>query len=94
MPKLKKAAKSSAKKPYVHKHSDGSVWAKGFIKGGKMEGLWKWYRKDGSIMRTGHFEKGMQVGAWTTFDRKGRMVKKTMMKDCPNEIDLRDHRRV
>ena len=80
MPNLKKAKKSAAKKPYVHKHKDGTVWAKGFIASGKMAGFWKWYRKDGTLMRTGHFENGKQVDEWITYDKKGNVVKKTTMK--------------
>ncbi len=26
-------------------HNDGSLWAKGTMKGGKMEGYWEWFRK-------------------------------------------------
>lgn len=71
--------KKVAKKPYVHRHADGSVWARGFLAGGKMVGFWKWFRKDGSVMRTGRFDKGKQVGEWITYDKKGRVVKKTIL---------------
>lgn len=80
MPKLKKAPKSAAKKPYVHRHADGALWARGFTADGAMEGLWKWYRKDGTLMRSGSFVKGKQVGEWTTYDKKGKVVKVTRMK--------------
>jgi antitoxin component YwqK of YwqJK toxin-antitoxin module len=78
--KKKIAKKSSAKKAYTHKHADGSVWAKGFLAGGKMAGFWKWYRKDGTLMRTGHFENGKQVDEWITYDKKGNIVKRTTFK--------------
>lgn len=72
------AVKQAAKKTATTKrHADGSVWAKGFMSGGKMTGFWKWFRKDGTVMRTGHFEKGKQTGEWTTYDKKGRIVKVT-----------------
>lgn len=58
-------------------HKDGSIWAKGELEGGKMEGYWKWYRKDGSKMRTGYFKNGEQVGEWMTYDRNEKLVKKT-----------------
>jgi antitoxin component YwqK of YwqJK toxin-antitoxin module len=62
---------------HIHYHKDGSVWAKGTLKNGKMAGLWKWFRKDGSIMRSGYFKDGKQTGKWTTYDKKGRIVKIT-----------------
>ncbi len=72
--------KKSAKKSYTHRHADGTVWAKGFMAGGKMEGFWRWWRKDGSLMRSGHFEKGKQIGEWTTYDKRGKLVKVTKFK--------------
>ncbi len=72
--------KAAAKKKYVHYHRDGSVWAKGWMAGGKMAGDWEWFRKDGSKMRSGAFDNGRQVGAWTTYDRKGKVYKVTQMK--------------
>jgi antitoxin component YwqK of YwqJK toxin-antitoxin module len=65
------------KTPYKHHHADGTLWAKGWMLGNKMEGNWTWYRKDGSKMRTGSFKAGKQVGKWTTYDAKGRVVKVT-----------------
>lgn len=73
-------AKPAKKTAYTQKHADGSVWAKGFMAGGKMTGFWKWFRKDGTIMRTGRFENGKQTGEWTTYDKNGRVVKVTKMK--------------
>jgi hypothetical protein len=72
--------KTAGKKPYVHRHADGSVWAKGFLMGGKMAGFWKWFRKDGTVMRSGSFTDGKQTGEWTTYDKKGRAVKVTKFK--------------
>jgi antitoxin component YwqK of YwqJK toxin-antitoxin module len=77
MPKPK--AKSSTK-VHEHFHKDGSLWARGELKGGVMEGAWEWFRKDGSKMRTGSFVKGEQTGEWTTYAKDGRVVKVTMMK--------------
>lgn len=76
----KSATKSSKKTAYTHKHADGTVWAKGFMQGGKMAGAWKWYRKDGSLMRTGSFVNGKQAGEWKTYAKDGRVVKVTKMK--------------
>jgi antitoxin component YwqK of YwqJK toxin-antitoxin module len=73
----KKAAKKTA---YTHRHADGSLWAKGFMQGGKMAGFWKWFRKDGTVMRSGTFLNGKQSGEWTTYDKKGRVVKVTTFK--------------
>ena len=68
------------KKIYYHK--DGSIWAKGQKLNGMCFGYWEWFRKDGSKMRSGHFDKkGKQTGEWTTYDKKGKIVKKTMMKE-------------
>lgn len=72
--------KKVRKKKYTHYHKDGSVWAKGYIKGGKMEGYWEWFRKDGTKMRSGNFKSEKQVGEWTTYDKKGKVVKVTQMK--------------
>lgn len=63
-----------------HHHKDGSLWARGQMKGGVMVGYWEWFRKDGSKMRSGSFEGGEQVGEWTTYDKTGRVVKVTRMK--------------
>ncbi len=67
----------STKKKYIKYHNDGSIWAKGFITNGKMEGSWTWFRKDGSKMRTGSFKSDKQTGKWTTYDKNGRTVKVT-----------------
>lgn len=65
------------KKLYKKHHNDGTLWARGYIDGGKMIGAWIWFRKDGSKMRSGSFAKGKQVGKWKTYDKKGRVVKVT-----------------
>lgn len=65
---------------YTKRHADGSLWAKGSLKDGKMHGKWTFYRKDGSKMRTGSFEAGKQVGTWITYAKDGRVVKKTVMR--------------
>lgn len=64
-------------KTHIHYHKDGSVWAKGQMKGAKMEGKWVWFRKDGSKMREGSFRASKQIGKWTTYDRSGKVVKVT-----------------
>ncbi len=74
-----KTEKKSAGGAYTHYHADGSVWAKGKIIAGKMDGYWEWFRKDGSLMRSGHFKKGVQVGEWATYDKSGNTVKTTTM---------------
>ena len=58
------------------------MWAKGYMKDGKMEGYWEWFRKParlgikvGTKMRSGSFAHGKQVGEWTTYDKKGKVVK-------------------
>ncbi len=58
-------------------HKDGSVWGKGQMDDGVMDGYWEWFRKDGTKMRSGHFDQGKQVGEWTTYDKTGRIVKVT-----------------
>lgn len=64
-------------KTYEHYHQDGTLWAKGKVANGKMEGAWTWFRKDGSLMREGTFKNGAQTGKWSTFDRKGKLMKVT-----------------
>jgi antitoxin component YwqK of YwqJK toxin-antitoxin module len=64
----------------IHKHKDGSIWAKGSLLNGKMHGKWVWFRKGGTKMRTGTFTNGKQTGKWTTYDKTGRVVKVTLMK--------------
>ncbi len=64
-------------------HKNGSIWAKGKMTNGKMEGYWEWFRKPakkggaGTIMRSGHFKADKQVGKWTTYDKNGKVVKVT-----------------
>ena len=70
----------SEPEPYVGRHKDGSIWAKGQMLDGVPTGYWEWFRKDGTKMRSGAFENGGQVGEWTTYDRKGHVFKVTMMK--------------
>ena len=74
------ARKKSATKLHEHFHKDGSLWARGELKAGVMEGYWEWFRKDGSLMRTGTLSHGVQVGEWTTYAKDGSIVKVTAMK--------------
>ena len=78
MPKVR-----TSPKPHVHFHKDGSVWAKGQLKGDTMVGFWQWFRKDGTRLRSGHFEAGEQIGEWTTYDQHGDVYKVTTMKPKP-----------
>ena len=65
------------KKPFIKRHRDGSLWAKGFLLNGKMEGYWEFYRLDGSRMGSGSFTQSQKTGDWTTYDRNGRVVRVT-----------------
>jgi antitoxin component YwqK of YwqJK toxin-antitoxin module len=67
------------KEEHVRYHKDGSIWAKGALDDGVMEGYWEWFRKDGTKMRSGSFEKGKQVGEWVTYDKRGQPFKKTLI---------------
>lgn len=58
-------------------HADGSLKAEGWVKAGKLHGLWKWYRRNGVIMRSGRFRGGKQVGEWVTYDSSGKKYKVT-----------------
>ena len=79
MPSRKSTAKPP-KKRYIKVHNDGTVWGKGWMRGGEPDGYFEWFRKDGSRMRSGSFTMGKQSGDWTTYDRAGRVVKVTRMK--------------
>jgi antitoxin component YwqK of YwqJK toxin-antitoxin module len=79
-PGSKKKKLAAKKNAYTNRHANGSLWAKGFMADGKMDGSWKWFRQDGSVMRTGSFSGGKQTGKWTTYDKKGRIVKVTNFK--------------
>ena len=58
-------------------HRNGSVWAKGPMRGKTMTGYWEWFRQDGTKLRSGHFAAGQQTGEWTTYDRNGKVHKVT-----------------
>ncbi len=60
-----------------HYHADGTIWAKGDIVNGQMDGYWEWYRKDGSKMRSGYFKEGKQTGEWISYDKTGQVYKVT-----------------
>jgi antitoxin component YwqK of YwqJK toxin-antitoxin module len=71
----------SKSRRHLHYHKDGSLWAKGRLRGKAMVGRWEWYRKDGSIMRAGSFnDRGEQTGEWTTYAADGRVVKVTTIR--------------
>lgn len=62
-------------------HKDGTVWARGLMRGKVQHGFWEWYRKDGTKLRSGRFENGEQVGPWTTYDKQGKPYKVTEFKE-------------
>jgi uncharacterized protein YdhG (YjbR/CyaY superfamily) len=64
-----------------HFHNDGSLRARGQMRGKVMDGYWEWFRKDGLRMRSGHFRMGKQVGEWITYDKYGKIYKVTQMKE-------------
>ncbi len=61
-------------------HKNGTIWAKGKMRGDQLDGYWEWFRKDGMIMRSGYFNNGKQVGEWITYDKLGKVYKITQMK--------------
>jgi antitoxin component YwqK of YwqJK toxin-antitoxin module len=79
--------KKSPQKNHIVYHKDGSVWARGKMAKGVMEGYWEWFRKpqagkkQGTIMRSGHFKNGKQTGVWTTYDKEGKIYKVTHIKN-------------
>ena len=66
-------------KQHIKYHKDGSVWAKGQMEDGVMEGYWEWFRKDGTKMRSGTFKNGKQVGEWITYNKQGKVYKVTLL---------------
>jgi len=74
------ATEKSAPKPYILRHKDGSVWARGQTVDGVEVGYWEWFRKDGVRMRSGYFDVGQQTGEWTTYDKTGGVFRVTNMK--------------
>lgn len=67
-------------KNHIQYHKDGSIWARGKMRGGKPVGHWEWFRKDGTKLRSGNFDLGEQTGEWTTYDKKGAVYKVTLIK--------------
>lgn len=68
-------------KAFNQYHKDGSIWARGQVKGKIPVGYWEWFRKNGTKMRSGYYRDGIQVGVWTTYDKSGEVYKTTDMKD-------------
>ncbi len=64
---------------YVNRHADGTVWAKGTMVNGVMDGYFEWFRKDGTKLRSGYFKNGLQTGEWITYDAKGQPYRVTDM---------------
>lgn len=73
-------ANKTSTKEHIEYHKDGSVWARGPMANGVLEGYWEWFRLDGTRMRSGQFENGEQTGDWTTYDKTGAVYKVTRMK--------------
>jgi hypothetical protein len=70
---------------HIEYHRDGSIRAKGWTRGGRLDGYWEWFRLDGTRLRSGSFSLDRQVGEWTTYDRTGAAYKVTQMpKSEPN----------
>jgi len=61
---------------HIKYHQDGSVLAKGYLKDGKLDGYWKWYRHDGSKMKVGYFKEGKRAKDWMRYDKNGKLIKK------------------
>jgi len=71
-----------AKKDFVYYHKDGSIWAKGFMDDGVMEGYWEWFRKparpaggDGTKMRSGYFAEASKSVSGLFMTKKVRSIK-------------------
>jgi antitoxin component YwqK of YwqJK toxin-antitoxin module len=68
-------------KPHIIYHKDGSIYAKGQMLAGKMDGYWEFFRKDGTILRSGSFDDHeQQIGTWTTYGNDGKPLKITQIK--------------
>jgi antitoxin component YwqK of YwqJK toxin-antitoxin module len=65
------------RKTRIDRHKDGSIRARGGMRGGKLDGRWVWFRKDGTKLRSGAFVMGERTGEWTTYDAKGKPYKVT-----------------
>lgn len=74
-------------KEHIEYHKDGSIWAKGQVRGEDPIGYWEWFRKDGTKLRSGYFERGEQVGERTTYHKKGQVYKVTKMKPKKGDAD-------
>jgi antitoxin component YwqK of YwqJK toxin-antitoxin module len=72
-------AEKAITEEHIQYHKDGSIWARGSMRGGVPNGYWEWFRKDGTKLRSGHFINGEQTGEWTTYDKAGRIYKVTQM---------------
>jgi antitoxin component YwqK of YwqJK toxin-antitoxin module len=68
---------------FTQRHADGSIWARGRLLGGKMDGYWEWFRKDGTRLRSGYFDRGCRIGTWKTYDRQGRIFRETLLPSDP-----------
>jgi hypothetical protein len=86
------ATESSNAKTRIEYHKDGSIWAKGRMLNGKLDGYWEWFRKDGTRMRSGYFVAGKQAGEWTTYDKSGDVYKVTVFKTPVTNSSIKQQR--
>lgn len=45
-------------------HENGAVAQTGFLKGNKLEGVWKSFDAQGNKKAVGHYEQGVKTGKW------------------------------
>ncbi len=74
---------ADAEDPYVLRHRDGSLWARGQTGDDVSKGYWERFRKDGTRLRSGNFEIGARTGEWITYDRIGNLYKVTTIRKAP-----------
>lgn len=55
-------------------HENGKISSFGYLKDGKRDGYWKWYREDGSKLKLGHFSEGKRTKDWMKYDKKGKLI--------------------
>lgn len=61
-------------------YDNGYLKSVGKMRGNRMHGDWRFYRRDGVIMRSGAFRDGEPVGKWVTYDRTGAPHRVTVKK--------------
>ena len=59
-------------------HANGkTVWSKGKMLDGDLDGYWEWFLIDGTSKQSGRFATDAQVGDWTTYHKDGKVYKVT-----------------